>query len=181
MNWCRRPMRFSFAPTTRTGANATQSSIALSSSWQEIGNAYGATSPGTPRRCWRPPGSTRRRPRSQVSTWVKASAYRSTTSPRLPSPKCAGSTRRSSCASSASLGDAVRALKPAKRAPRNDETLAKVREFFPAPGGRSRPGVSSVAPRWARRRRGVFSRAFVATIRDADEANRPTASGALVY
>jgi len=33
------------------------------------------------------------------------------------------------------MADAVRALMPAKRAPRNAETLAKVRGFFPAPRG----------------------------------------------
>ena len=67
------------------------------------------------------------------------------------------------------LGDAVRALMPAKRAPRNDETLAKVREFFPAPAGDELDMESLRSLLAGRDVEEAFSLdAFVATIRDAD-------------
>ena len=68
------------------------------------------------------------------------------------------------------LGDAVRALMPAKRAPRNDETLAKVREFFPAPAGDELDLESLRSLLAGRDVEEAFSLdAFVATIRDADK------------
>ena len=71
------------------------------------------------------------------------------------------------------MADAVRALMPAKRAPRNDGTLAKVRDFFPASGGDELDLESaSVTPRQMRRR-GVFSR----RVRRNDSRRGPRKSG----